>query len=161
MAKKQRSVGMVKIQYVKFEEKIELELGEKLGPITVAYETYGKLNKDKTNAVYITHALSGDAHAAGYHSKNDKAPGWWDLMIGPGKPIDTEKYFVICSNFLGGCKGTTGPSSINPKTKRPYGTSFPVITIADMVKVQKMLIDHLDIKNLACVIGGSMGGMQA
>lgn len=160
MAKK-GSVGIVKTQHVKFDKEISLELGEKLGPVTVAYETYGELNKDRSNAILVVHALSGDAHAAGYHTPKDKNPGWWDLMIGPGKPIDTKKYFVICSNFLGGCKGTTGPSSVNPKTKKPYGTSFPVITVSDMVRVQKMLLDHLGIENLASVIGGSMGGMQA
>ncbi len=138
---------------------LTLESGEKLRDITVAYETYGKLNQDKSNAVLIAHALSGDAHAAGYH-EGDKKPGWWDSMIGPNKAFDTNKYFVICSNVLGSCKGTTGPSSINPKTQKPYGLSFPIVTIKDMVKVQKLLIDSLGIKKLLAVAGGSMGGMQ-
>lgn len=137
-----------------------LKSGETLGPITIAYETYGKLNSDKSNAVLILHALTGDAHAAGF-LKNETKPGWWDIMIGPGKPFDTNKYFIICSNVLGGCKGTTGPSSVNPKTKKPYGLSFPFITIKDMVVVQKRLIDHLGIKKLLSVAGGSMGGLQA
>lgn len=155
------SVGIVETQYVTFNEKIMLESGIEFGPITVAYETYGKLNENKDNAILVLHALSGDAHAAGYHSAEDKKPGWWDDMIGPNKAFDTEKYFVISSNFLGGCKGTTGPGSINPETGKPYGLSFPVITIEDMVKVQKKLIDHLGITSLASVAGGSMGGMQA
>jgi homoserine O-acetyltransferase len=130
-----------------------LESGEKLGPITLAYETYGKLNKEKTNAVLILHALSGDAHAAG-------PGGWWESLIGSGKGIDTDRYFVICSNVVGGCKGSTGPSSINPKTCKPYGLSFPIVTIGDMVAAQKSLIDHLGISKLLSVVGGSMGGMQ-
>jgi len=140
---------------------LELECGRTLGPIDVAYETYGQLNDARdNNAVLICHALSGDAHVAGTHSDNDPKPGWWDVMVGPGKGIDTNKYFVICSNILGGCKGTTGPSSINPDTGKPWGLDFPVITIEDMVKVQKALIDHLGIAKLLAVIGGSMGGMQ-
>jgi homoserine O-acetyltransferase len=126
----------------------------------VAYETYGKLNDVQDNAVLICHALSGNAHVAGRNSPDDKKPGWWDVMIGPGKGIDTNKYFVICSNFLGGCSGTTGPSSINPKTNKPYGLDFPIITVADMVRVQKLLLDKLGIKKLLAVIGGSIGGMQ-
>ncbi|MFH1714890.1 MAG: homoserine O-acetyltransferase [Elusimicrobiota bacterium] len=137
-----------------------LESGQTLSPITIAYETYGGLNKDKSNAILVEHAFSGDAHAAFYH-EGDKKPGWWDAMIGPGKALDTDKYFIICSNVLGGCMGSTGPSSINPETKKPYALDFPVITIGDMVKIQKMLIDYLGIKKLLCVIGGSMGGMQA
>jgi len=137
-----------------------LKSGEKLGPITVAYETYGQLNPDRSNAILICHALSGDAHAAGRHD-GDKKPGWWDIMIGPGKAFDTNKYFVICSNVLGGCRGTTGPSSINPKTGEPYGLSFPVVTIDDMVHVQKHLLDHLQITRLLSIAGGSMGGLQA
>ena len=123
------------------------------------YETYGELNKEKSNAILICHALTGDAHAAGWH-EGDKKPGWWDIVIGPGKALDSEKYFIICSNVLGGCKGTTGPSSINPKTGNPYGLNFPVVTIGDMVNVQKKLIDSLGINQLFAVIGGSMGGMQ-
>lgn len=130
-----------------------LESGEKLGPITLAYETYGKLNAQKSNAILILHALSGDAHAAGPN-------GWWNNLIGSGKGIDTDKYFVICSNVIGGCKGSTGPSSINPKTGKHYGLSFPLISIGDTVEAQKHLIDHLGIEKLLAVVGGSMGGMQ-
>jgi len=137
-----------------------LESGMKLGPITLAYETYGTLNANKNNAILILHALSGDHHAAGYHSQEDRKPGWWDIMIGPGKPVDTNKYFVICSNCIGSCKGSTGPSSINPKTGKHYGLDFPFITIGDMVRAQRCLIDHLGINTLLCVMGGSMGGMQ-
>ena len=139
---------------------LKLENGEKLGPITVAYETYGTLNEQRSNAILILHALSGDAHAAGFHAK-DKKPGWWNNMIGPGKAFDTDKYFVICSNVLGGCSGTTGPSSINPKTGKEYALEFPVISILDTVNVQRHLLDHLGIEKLLSVAGGSMGGMQA
>jgi homoserine O-acetyltransferase len=137
-----------------------LECGKKLAPIDVAYETYGRINEAGDNAILICHALSGNAHVAGYNSPDDRKPGWWDTMVGPGKGIDTNKYFVICSNFLGGCSGTTGPSSINPATQKPYGLDFPIITIGDMVKVQKLLLDKLGIKKLLAVIGGSIGGMQ-
>ena len=157
------SVGIVQPQRAMLFEPpniLELECGRTLGPVEVAYETYGHLNQDRDNAVLICHALSGDAHAAGYHGPEDRKPGWWDVMIGPGKGIDTDKYFVICSNILGGCRGTTGPSSINPDTGKPWGLDFPVITIEDMVKVEKGLIDHLGIEKLLGVIGGSMGGMQ-
>jgi len=140
-------------------DELLLDCGEKLGPITVAYETYGVLNNDKSNAILLLHALSGDAHAAGFH-KGDEKPGWWDEMIGPGKAFDTDKYFIICSNVLGGCKGTTGPSSINSKTGKPYGLNFPIITIKDMVNVEKKLIDYLGIDKLLSIAGGSMGGMQ-
>ena len=153
------SIGIVETQYLNIEDAIELDSGKILEDVTVAYETYGELNKEKSNAILICHALTGDAHAAGWH-KGDKKPGWWEIVIGPGKALDTEKYFIICSNVLGGCKGTTGPSSINPKTGKEYGLEFPVITIADMVKVQKKLIDSFEIDQLAAVIGGSMGGMQ-
>ena len=159
----EKSANIVETKFLRFAEppdKFELESGEKLGPLTVAYEAYGKLNKDKSNAVLITHAFSGDAHAAGYHKGEDK-PGWWDSMIGPGKAFDTDKYLVICSNVLGGCSGTTGPSSINPETGKPYGLDFPLININDMVNVQNKLIEHLNIKKLLTVVGGSMGGMQA
>ena len=139
---------------------MELECGRRLGPITLAYETYGELNEPKDNAILILHALSGDAHAAGFHSANEEKPGWWDIMIGPGKAFDTDKYFVICSNVIGGCKGSTGPFSKNPETGKMYGLDFPVVTIADMVNAQKKLIDHLEIKKLLAVAGGSMGGMQ-
>ena len=157
------SLGIVPTQYFTCCEppdELVLKSGEKLGPITLAYETYGELNKDKSNAILVLHALTGDAHAAGFHP-GDKKPGWWDIMIGPGKPFDTNQYFVICSNVLGSCKGSTGPSSINPKTNKPYGLSFPVITIHDMVAAQKLLIDHLGIKKLLSVAGGSMGGSKA
>ena len=154
------SAGIVETKFFQINEKIELESGIKFGPIQVAYETYGKLNTAKDNAILLLHALTGDAHAAGYHSTDDKKPGWWDDMVGPGKAFDTNKYFVISSNMLGGCSGTTGPCSINPDTGRPYGLSFPVITIGDTVKVQRKLVEHLGVKKLI-VAGGSMGGMQA
>ena len=159
---KEKSVGTVKAEYFTFAEhpdELKLSSGKKLGPITLAYETYGSLNEDKTNAILVEHALSGDAHAAGFH-EGDKDPGWWDAFIGPGKALDTDKYFVICSNVIGGCKGSTGPSSIDPKTGKPYGLGFPLITIEDMVRAQAHLLDHLGIKTLLSVIGGSMGGMQ-
>jgi homoserine O-acetyltransferase len=159
----QSSVGIVKTQTIRVVEEdspLELACGKKLGPIDVAYETYGRPDATGDNVVLICHALSGNAHVAGLNSPNDRKPGWWDNMVGPGKGIDTNKYFVICSNFLGGCSGTTGPSSINPKTGKPYGLDFPIITIADMVKVQKLLLDKLGIKKLLSVIGGSIGGMQ-
>jgi homoserine O-acetyltransferase len=158
------SIGIVKTNYFKFAEPPDefiLSNGEKLGPVIIAYETYGKLNNEKNNTILIFHALSGDAHAAGYNSPEEKKPGWWDLMIGPGKPFDTDKYFVICSNIIGGCKGSTGPSSVNSKTGKPYAVTFPVITIKDMIIPQKKLLDHLGIETLFCVVGGSMGGMQA
>lgn len=153
------SVGIVETKYFNIKDEIKLDSGEILEDVTVAYETYGELNKEKSNAILICHALTGDAHAAGWH-EGDKKPGWWEIVIGPGKALDSEKYFIICSNVLGGCKGTTGPSSINPKTGETYGFDFPVITIGDMVKVQKKLVDSFGIKQLAAVIGGSMGGMQ-
>ena len=149
----------VETKYVTLDEKIELDCGKTLGDITVAYETYGQLNENKDNAILVLHALTGDAHAAGYH-REDKKPGWWDNMIGSGKAFDTDKYFVVCSNILGGCKGTTGPNSINPETGKEWALDFPVITIEDTVKVQKALIDKLGIKKII-VAGGSMGGMQA
>jgi homoserine O-acetyltransferase len=150
---------IVETQYVRFDS-LSLDCGATLSPVDVAYETYGKLSEARDNAILILHAFSGDAHAAGL-SRSDGKPGWWDNMIGPGKAFDTDKYFVICSNVLGGCRGTTGPSSINPKTGRPYGLSFPVITISDMVRLQKKLIDYLGLERLLAVCGGSMGGMQA
>jgi homoserine O-acetyltransferase len=155
------SVGIVETQYCTINEKIALESGGSIGSVTIAYETYGKLNETKDNAILVLHALTGDAHAAGYSSADEEKPGWWDMMIGPGKAFDTNNSFVICSNILGGCRGTTGPSSINPLTDRPYGIDFPVITIEDTVKVQKKLIEHLGVEKLLSVAGGSMGGMQA
>jgi homoserine O-acetyltransferase len=139
---------------------IALDSGAHLGPVDVAYETYGVLNEAKSNAILILHAFSGDAHAAGITSTTGK-PGWWDNMIGPGKAFDTNLYYMICSNVLGGCRGTTGPASVNPSTGCPYAMTFPVITIRDMVRLQKMLVDHLGITRLLAVTGGSMGGMQA
>ena len=162
MIYKTESVGTVKQEYFTFAEgpdELKLDSGQSLGPITLSYETYGELNTDKSNAILVEHALSGDAHAAGFH-EGDKDPGWWDVLIGPNKALDTNKYFVICSNVIGGCKGSTGPESINPKTNKHYGLDFPVITVSDMVRAQKHLIDYLGIKKLLCVIGGSMGGMQ-
>lgn len=144
-------------------ELITLESGATFGPVTVAYETYGELAEDKNNVVLIVHAFSGDSHVASHLSDNEEAalPGWWDNMVGPGKGIDTDKYFVICSNILGGCMGTTGPISTNPSTGKNYGLDFPVVTIADMVHVQKKLLDHLGIEKILTVVGGSVGGMQA
>jgi homoserine O-acetyltransferase len=162
-SEKSNSVSIMETNYFHFASppnELTLESGEKLGPITVAYESYGKLNDRRSNAILILHALSGDAHAAGFH-KGDEKPGWWNDMIGPGKAFNTDKYFIICSNVLGGCKGTAGPSSINPSTGEKYGLDFPIISISDMVNVQKHLIDHLKIDQLLSVAGGSMGGMQA
>jgi homoserine O-acetyltransferase len=158
------SVGVVKTQFFVFGEppnEFVLDSGVKFGPITLAYETYGKLNDKKNNAILILHALSGSHHVAGYNSPDEKSAGWWDLFVGPGKPMDTNKYFVLCVNVPGSCYGSTGPSSINPKTGKPYGLTFPVVTIHDMVRAQKRLLDHLGISRLITVIGGSMGGMQA
>ncbi len=157
------SVGLVETQIMRVidaDDPLQLECGKTLGPIDVAYETYGHLNAARDNAILICHALSGNAHVAGYNSPDDPKPGWWEGMVGPGKGIDTNTYFVVCSNFLGGCSGTTGPSSTNPKTGKPYGLDFPIITVADMVRVQKLLLDKLGIKHLLAVIGGSVGGMQ-
>ncbi len=162
-AEEQGSVGIVETRYFAFAEppnELELECGRKLGPITLAYETYGEMNADKSNCILIVHALSGDAHVAGRHSPEDRKAGWWDNMVGPGKAFDTTKYCVICSNIIGGCKGSTGPSSINPVTGKPYALDFPMVTISDMVNAEKRLVDHLGIKQLLCVVGGSMGGMQ-
>lgn len=154
------NIGLVQTQYLEIKEPIELESGKVLSEYTIAYEIYGELNEQKNNAILVLHALTGDAHAAGKNSETDKNFGWWNEMIGPGKAFDTDKYFVIASNMLGGCSGTTGPCSINPSTQKEYGLDFPVITIEDSIKVQKKLIDFLGVKKLA-VAGGSMGGMQA
>ncbi len=155
------SLGIVETEYVSISPPggFLLECGRKLETVTIAYEAYGKLNRERTNAILIVHALSGDANAAGFH-RGARKPGWWDGMIGPGKGFDTDKYFVISSNILGGCKGTTGPSSINPATGKPYGLSFPLVSVHDMVNCQKLLVDHLGIEKLLSVSGGSMGGMQ-
>jgi homoserine O-acetyltransferase len=150
---------IVEANTVRFDS-ITLDSGATLAPVEVAYETYGELNAAKTNAILILHAFSGDAHAAGISHETGK-PGWWDNMIGPGKAFDTNKYFMICSNVLGGCRGSTGPSSIDPATGCPYAMAFPVITIGDMVRLQRMLIDWFGIDRLLSVSGGSMGGMQA
>jgi homoserine O-acetyltransferase len=156
-------LGLVETKYFTFaqgDKKLKLRSGVSFGPITLAYETYGTLNSDKSNAILIFHALTGSAHAAGWH-EGDKYPGWWDSMIGSGKAFDTDKYFVICVNCLSSCKGSTGPACVNPETNKPYGLSFPVVTIEDMVDSQKHLIDHLGIKRLLCAAGGSMGGLMA
>ncbi|NLF02758.1 MAG: homoserine O-acetyltransferase [Anaerolineales bacterium] len=158
----EHSVGLVEPQSWTFDNPpLELDCGRMLGPVTQAYQTYGQLSPERDNAILIFHALSGDAHVAGYHTPEDRKPGWWDIMVGPGKPFDTSKYLIICVNVVGGCKGSTGPSSPNPETGKPYGLSFPIVTIGDMVKAQKRLIDHLGIERLLAVAGGSMGGMMA
>ncbi|WP_348770763.1 homoserine O-acetyltransferase [Niveispirillum sp. SYP-B3756] len=138
---------------------LRLDSGVELGCFRLAYQTYGTLNADRSNAVLVCHALTGDHFVAEKHPVTGK-PGWWNLMVGPGKPIDTDRFFVICSNVIGGCLGSEGPKEVNPATGQPWGLSFPVITIADMVRAQKMLVEHLGIRQLFCVIGGSMGGMQ-
>lgn len=159
------SVGVVKKQQYTFAhppEELVLESGARLGPVTITFETYGNLSPNRDNAILIAHAFTGDSHAAGYYSSDseDAKPGWWEFMIGPGKGIDTDRYCVICSNILGSCMGSTGPSSINPDTGEPYGMEFPMMTIGDMVTAQKALLDHLGIEKLVSVIGGSVGGMQ-
>lgn len=159
----QESIGIVETKYFTFAEppnELQLKCGRKLGPITLAYETYGEMNADKSNCILVLHALTGDAHAAGKYNPDDRS-AWWDTMVGPGKAFDTNKYFIVCSNIIGGCKGSTGPGSINPATDKPYCLDFPMVTIADMVNAQKSLIDYLGISELMCVVGGSMGGMQA
>lgn len=164
-------VGLVEKQAFTFgsaDEPMTLESGRTLGPVTLAYETCGVLNPARNNAVLVCHALTGDSHVAGRYQEDDPKPGWWDIMVGPGKPIDTDKYFVICSNAIGGCMGSTGPMSPDPSSGpadgpnrgAPYGTRFPVVTIGDMVRCQRRLIDHLGIDRLLAVVGGSVGGMQ-
>ena len=138
---------------------LQMDAGGRLDQWTIAYQTYGALNADKSNAILVCHALTADQHVANQHPITGK-PGWWTTMVGPGRPIDTDRYFVICSNVVGGCMGTTGPASLNPATGRPYGLDLPIVTIRDMVRAQAMLIDHLGVNDLFCVIGGSMGGMQ-
>ncbi|MCG8618467.1 MAG: homoserine O-acetyltransferase [Desulfobacterales bacterium] len=157
------TVGIVEKQFFTFaseETPMTLESGASLGPVTLAYETCGTLNADRSNVILILHALTGDSHMAGYYSADDPKPGWWDIMVGPGKGIDTDKYFVVCSNILGSCMGSTGPSSPKPSTDDLYAMDFPMITIGDMVRAQKALMDHLGIKHILCLIGGSVGGMQ-
>lgn len=153
-------VGLVEARDFVSSEAFFFDSGQSLPGFTLRYETYGRLNTARDNAVLICHALSGDHHCAGIHSLNDRKPGWWNNLIGPGKAVDTNKYFVICSNCLGGCQGSTGPSSINPATGHPFGIAFPFVTIRDMVRAQKRLLDHLGLTSLYGVIGGSMGGMQ-
>lgn len=158
------SIGLVEERFVTLCEppdELVLDSGKTLGPITVAYETYGQLNERGDNAILILHPLSMDHHAAGKYREDDRKPGWWDIMTGPGRAFDTDRFFIVCSNVIGGCRGTTGPSSINPKTSKPYGLDFPFITIQDMVKAQKRLLDYLGVRKLLTVSGGSMGGMQA
>ena len=138
---------------------LHMDSGVSLSPFSIAYQTYGELNAQRSNAVLVCHALTGDQHVANTHPLTGKA-GWWQTMVGPGKPVDTDRYFVICSNVIGGCLGTTGPASTNPATGKPYGLEMPMVTIRDMVQAQAYLIDHLGIEQLFCVIGGSMGGMQ-
>ncbi len=153
--------GMVEEKSITFDTDLRLESGRILGPITLAYETYGKLNADRSNAILVAHAWTGNAHLAGKYSEDDTKPGWWDAIVGPGRLLDTDRWCVICSNVLGSCYGSTGPASVNPKTGKKYNLSFPVITVRDMVRAQKLLIDHLGIEKLVTVLGGSMGGMQA
>ena len=156
----QQDVGIVQTEYLEIKEPLTLESGKILDGYTVAYETYGELNEAKDNALLVLHALTGDAHAAGKTSEDDEKRGWWNEMIGPNKAFDTNKYFVVASNMLGGCSGTTGPSSIKPNSNDRYGLDFPVITIEDTIKVQKKLLEHFGVKKVI-VAGGSMGGMQA
>ena len=143
-------------------DRLVLESGTQFGPITIAYETWGTLSPERDNAILVAHAFTGDSHAAGCYTNepDGEKTGWWDFMIGPGKGIDTDRYFVVCSNILGSCMGTTGPNSINQETGEPYGLDFPMVTIGDMVEAQKMVLDHLGIERLLSVIGGSVGGMQ-
>jgi homoserine O-acetyltransferase len=157
-----RSLGPVETQrVVLFDEgdPLVLDSGETLAPVEVAYETYGTLAPDRDNVVVVCHALTGDANAAGHHGDPDR-PGWWDSLIGPGKPVDTDRLFVISSNLLGGCQGTTGPSSIDPRSGRPYGLDFPLFTVSDLVRVQRALVRHLGVDRILAAIGGSLGGMQ-
>lgn len=156
------SVGLVTPELVHFDEPLELRSGRVIPEYDLMVETYGELNADKSNAILICHALSGDHHAAGYHNPDDEKekPGWWDCCIGPGKAFDTNHFFIVCLNNLGGCAGSTGPSSIDPKTGKPFGPDFPIITVRDWVKSQARLADRLGIEKWAAVIGGSLGGMQ-
>ena len=148
-------------QVAKFgmDQPLRLDCGVDLAPFQIAYQTYGQLNADRSNAILICHALTLDQHVANSHPLTGKA-GWWEIMVGPGRPLDTEKYFIICSNVIGGCMGSTGPASTNPATGKAWGLDFPVVTIPDMVRAQAMLLDRLGVETLFCVIGGSMGGMQ-
>lgn len=147
------------VQFFGADKPLRLESGAVLSPFQIAYQTYGELNADKSNAILVCHALTGDQHVANTHPVTGK-PGWWDVLIGPGKVIDTNRFFVLCSNVIGGCLGSTGPATTNPATGKPYGPDFPIVTIRDMVGAQGMLLDHFGIERLFCVAGGSMGGMQ-
>ncbi|GAB4299157.1 MAG: homoserine O-acetyltransferase [Methylophaga sp.] len=155
------SVGLVSPSTLHIDTPLQLDCGRVLSSYDLVYETYGELNADQSNAVLICHALSGDHHAAGYHSMDDRKPGWWDSAIGPGKAIDTNRFFVVCPNNLGGCKGSSGPNTLNPDTGELYGPDFPIVTVPDWVRSQAVLADRLGIKQWAAVIGGSLGGMQA
>src|SRR5688572_13360356 len=173
------SVGTVETQFLDLPKPLALDCGRQLHPVRIAYETYGKMSPARDNVILVCHALSGDAHAAGYSKtpvgegtrdgfgaedrdgSKARGLGWWDGMIGPDKAFDTNKFFVVSTNLLGGCRGTTGPSSTNPATGRPYGSDFPVITVADMVRTERAFLDELGIQRLAAVAGGSLGGMQA
>lgn len=156
------SVGIVETQYATlFEQQpLKFQCGDEMSPVAVAYETYGQLNANKDNAIFVCHALTGDAHAAGKHKDDDEKTGWWDGLIGPGKALDTDKYFVICANVLGGCQGTTGPGSVDPSTQKRFCLDFPFLTVSDIVSVHAELVRHLGIDCLLGVIGGSLGGMQ-
>ncbi len=155
------SVGLVETHQARFDERLRLECGRELPGYELAYQAYGRLNADASNAVLVCHALSGSHHAAGYDHPEARKPGWWESCIGPGKPLDTDRFFVVCSNNIGGCHGSTGPVSINPETGHPYGADFPMVTVGDWVRTQARLADHLGIQRWAAVAGGSLGGMQA
>ncbi|QIT54175.1 homoserine O-acetyltransferase [Aquisalimonas sp. 2447] len=154
-------VGLVTPQSMQFDQPLELDCGRTLPSYHLVYETYGELNADASNAILVCHALSGDHHAAGYHSVDERKPGWWDACIGPGKPLDTNRFFIVCSNNLGGCRGSSGPISTNPGTGQLYGADFPMVTVPDWVRSQARLADRLGITQWAAVVGGSLGGMQA
>jgi len=154
------SVGVVEPQWMRFDEPLALDCGRTLERFDLVYETYGELNADASNAILVCHALSGDHHAAGYHSMDERKPGWWDACIGPGKPIDTRRFFVVCPNNIGSCKGSTGPNTINPETGRYYGPDFPIVTCADWARQQERLMRRLGIERWAAVVGPSLGAMQ-
>jgi len=160
-ASRASSLGVIKPDHAHFSDALYLESGEVLDEFELVYETYGALQPDGNNAILICHALSGNHHAAGFHSEADTKPGWWDTVIGPGKPIDTNRFFVVCPNNIGGCNGSTGPASISKTTGKPWGSLFPQVTVGDWVESQKRLAQHLGINQWAAVVGGSLGGMQA
>ncbi len=155
------SVGLVEPHIFESDATFALQCGDSLPGFQLVYETYGRLNEARSNAVLVCHALSGNHHAAGYQSLDDRKPGWWETCVGPGKPIDTSRFFVVCPNNLGGCHGSTGPTSVDPRTGRRFGPDFPTVTVRDWVRSQAMLADHLGIEQFAAVVGGSLGGMQA